>query len=375
MSSISEGKKPQVLILHAYSPNNSGDGLLVELAKKAVSDAVGEANIHVCASDASAFAGDQYLQWNTRWPRINSFVGRRIAMSLTGLIGPNKNIGELAKQADMILAVGGGYLRGGTVLSAFKSWGAHYGQLRIAAKYGNKSVYLSQSVGPFHGVYKMMVTRKLRQIHAVYLRDDRSVNEYNIKSVKRAPDMAVLELANSTVSHRVPSATASPVMVAREITSPRTYYDFLQESSESRIFDWALQSTGGANDDYNLTKKYGKKDPVKLKSILDENIPRIVVSTRLHGALSSLIAGYPAIHLSYERKGWGAYEDLGLEEFVVNARDTTLAEVEVLMQKITDDPDAFWEKIISQRDKIQRSYTEILITLRKIYEENSVKDN
>ncbi|MFC8302300.1 polysaccharide pyruvyl transferase family protein [Specibacter sp. NPDC057265] len=366
MYSTSQAKLPQILILHAYSPNNSGDGLLVELAKKIVLEALGEVEFRICASDAESFGGPEYLQWSTPYKGINSFVGRRAAMLLTVFLGPNKEVKQIARQADLIVAVGGGYLRGGNISAAVKSWGAHFGQLKMAAKYGHKSVYLSQSIGPFHGIYKKAVTKNLGKISAVFVRDDRSAREYKLAAVRRAPDMAVLELASLSIQPEQTLSELPPVMVAREIVGPRNYYKFLQEASDSKHFEWALQSTGGANDDYALTKRSGGSEPHKLKTILEQNDPRIVVSTRLHGALSSLIAGYPAIHLSYERKGWGAYEDLGLDEFVVNARDVTLPDVQRLMEKIIRDPGAFWDRILEKRPQILENYNQILATLQDI---------
>ena len=46
---------------------------------------------------------------------------------------------------------------------------------------------------------------------------------------------------------------------------------------------------------------------------------RVVVAVRLHAALMALQAGHYVIHLSYERKGFAAFEDLGLKEYVHNA--------------------------------------------------------
>jgi polysaccharide pyruvyl transferase WcaK-like protein len=46
---------------------------------------------------------------------------------------------------------------------------------------------------------------------------------------------------------------------------------------------------------------------------------RVVVAMRLHAALMALRAGHLVIHLAYERKGYGAFEDLGLDEYVHHA--------------------------------------------------------
>lgn len=359
---------PKVLLLHAYSPKNSGDGLLVDLARATVLKALGSADFRVVASDAGAFEGDEYAQWGPPGLGHSTRIPRRIAMLATGILGGSKSIQAMVRDADLVVAVGGGYLRGGSVGPAIKSWGAHFGQLRLAAREGHKAIYLSQSIGPFSGIYKRAIAKHLAKVRTVYARDDRSVREFsNVASIVRMPDLAVLELATARQHSRATLALDdTPVFVARELTRPRGYYELLNAASKSGQFEWALQSTGGGNDDYPLTKRLGNQEPRTMKSILAENAPRIVVSTRLHGALSSLIAGFPAIHLSYERKGWGAYEDLGLGEYVLNARDATLPQINELMDRIRSRPEDFWSTIETNRLKIQKMHSSMITTIRSL---------
>lgn len=359
---------PKVLLLHAYSPKNSGDGLLVELAKSTVTKALGTVDFRVIASDAEAFPGDEYLQWGPPGLGQGAGVPRRVAMLATGVFGGSGSIRALVRDADLIVAVGGGYLRGGSLGPAVKSWGAHFGQLRLAAAQGHKSIYLSQSIGPFSGVYRRAIARNLAKIRTVYARDDRSLAEFSdVPSMVRMPDMAVLELATAPTDPRSSMpVTGKPVFVARELTNPRRYYGLLDDISESDQFEWALQSTGGGNDDYPLTKRLGFQEPRSMQSVLSEDSPRIVVSTRLHGALSSLIAGFPAIHLSYERKGWGAYEDLGLDDFVLNARDATLPQINDLIGRIRSHPSEFWDRIANKRVEIQKVHDSLITNVRSI---------
>lgn len=53
-----------------------------------------------------------------------------------------------------------------------------------------------------------------------------------------------------------------------------------------------------------------------MKDVLNDPQNRgVVISVRLHGSLQSMISGCPSIHLSYERKGFGAFSDLGVSEY------------------------------------------------------------
>ncbi|MCI9872566.1 polysaccharide pyruvyl transferase family protein [Arthrobacter humicola] len=368
MSNTWKSDLPKVLLLHAYSPRNSGDGLLVELARESVLKAVGPADIRVIASDAEAFGGPAYHQWNA--PLLDKWnkVPRRLSMLATGFLGGSRVFREMAQEADLIVAVGGGYLRGDALVPAIKSWGAHFGQLRLAASQGHKSVYLPQSIGPFHGVYKRAMQKNLSKIRTVYARDDRSVSEFAaVSSLQRMPDMAVLELAESPAGAKRPqNLSARPIFVARELSNPRNYYNLLEEVARSEEFEWALQSTGGGNDDYPLTSRLSPAEPRSMKTVLAEPAARIVVSTRLHGALSSLIAGFPAIHLSYERKGWGAYEDLGLDQFVLNARDATLPQINDLLAQIRTHPEDFWATIDAKRQDIRALHGSLISNMRTV---------
>ena len=95
-----------------------------------------------------------------------------------------------------------------------------------------------------------------------------------------------------------------------------------------------------------------------------EPVARIVVSTRLHGSLAALLAGFPSIHLSYERKGWGAFEDLGLPQYVLNARDATFSQIEALAHRIRSDEDAYWGAVEAQRSTLASSRQQLLRAIR-----------
>lgn len=366
MSKPSTHKPFNVLILHAYSPLNSGDGLLVNLARSAVESALGECTFKVIASNSAAFADQGYIQWLAPGFDAGNESFRRAGMFATALLGPKSPIKHLAKSADLIVAVGGGYMRGRNFAASIKSLGAHYGQLALAAKYGSKSIYLPQSIGPFGRFYKPMISSKLNQVSTVLMRDDRSVEEFaSLTNTLRVPDMAVLELAREFGTRTPPDFSQKPVMIARDLDRPRGYYDFLKSVSKSHRFEWAVQSQGGGNDDMPLTTQMSRETPRLMQQVLSENRPRVVVSTRLHGALSALIAGYPAIHLSYERKGWGAFEDLGLGEFVLNARDAKLEKVDSLIEKIVSDPSSYWQRIEKNTSAIRASESLLFEIIRQ----------
>lgn len=363
MPNSSQLSKPEVLILHAYSPTNSGDGLLVRLALEAIERAIGPFDYKVIASDADGFADDRYLQWGLP-AALSRGRGRRPAMLVASAFPRQTRAADLAKSADLIVAVGGAYLRGGSRLESLKSWGAHFGQLKIAAMHGGKAVYLPQSIGPYTGRYERATRRLLGQLASVMVRDDKTEAELKpYASVVRAPDMAIIEWARG-FSGPGPLTDLKPVFVARDLEEPRGYYRFLEDVAASGQFEWAVQATGSANNDYPVTERYWTPQARRLVDVLAEAKPRVVVSTRLHGSLSSLIAGYPTIHLTYERKGWSAFKDLGLERYVMSARDATLTGVRERVLEITADPAGYWAQVAESVPQILKSSDRLESTIR-----------
>jgi polysaccharide pyruvyl transferase WcaK-like protein len=83
------------------------------------------------------------------------------------------------------------------------------------------------------------------------------------------------------------------------------------------------------------------------------------VSVRLHGALGALGAGHPAIHLSYQRKGWASYSDLGLGEYVHSARrfDPSLVAQQIAL--LQEDPSRLWNRLSAQYGKLAEASKEL----------------
>ncbi len=366
LQSSSRRDRPFVLILHAYSPSNAGDGLLVDLALRTVGRSIGEFDYLIVASDAAGFGDPRVIQWGIS-NRPSPGPARRASMLLASAVGPTQRIKQAAKDADLIIAVGGAYLRGGGLVEAVKSWGAHYGQLKIAGRWGSKAIYLPQSIGPLSGRYGEATVRQLARLRCVFVRDDKTFQELNSRvAVERVPDMAILEWARES---RTPGklSTHKPILVARDLDSPRRYYEFLEEAAKSGEFDWAVQATGSANDDRPVTARFapGPTTPL-LADVLRDGPPRVVVSTRLHGSLASIIAGFPSIHLTYERKGWSAYNDLGLADFVVSARDARLSEIKSLIERIQASPEEYWSRVSAASSDIRMADDRIRSALRTV---------
>ncbi|TDL37468.1 polysaccharide pyruvyl transferase family protein [Kocuria rosea] len=354
----------KVLLLHAYSAQNSGDGLLVELAKNLLLEARPGTTVTTVAIDATSFPDDSVVQWGTSNPSPSA-TKTKLNMIRTPLTS-DKKVDELAEEAELIVGVGGGYMRGGTVTEAAKHMAAHFGQLRIASRHGHKAILLPQSIGPFLEPYGRVVRGHLSAINTVYVRDDIS-RDYlaALPNVSRLPDLAVLEMAEQVSVTPLP-ATGRPVIVARDLANrPGQYYSLMDALAETGRFDWAVQSKGRGNNDVPLTRKLAGYEAPDLATVLDKSEKSVVISTRLHGSMAALMAGVPTIHLSYERKGWGAFSDLGLDKYVLNARSTSPQQVLRLYEQLIDNQATYWASYLQAQSSIRETKQLLVRRLRE----------
>ncbi|AXE39858.1 polysaccharide pyruvyl transferase family protein [Acidipropionibacterium virtanenii] len=310
----------RIALLHAYSPFNAGDGLLVEQAIDLIHEALGaEVRIDIFASRPDGFAR-------------TSAPGTHIVGTRPGLRGYSRDyLRRLARldEYGLVVGVGGGYLRFGKPVEAIKAWLVHMPQLAGAARAGN-AVYLPQSCGPLGPVSGPVVRRLFGRMGTVMLRDDRSVSDCLGVEVVRAPDCGLLGLSRA----ELPFDTDAPVVVGTRALSRGAACDVEEIARRLAPVDGLVQSSVGANNDEEWTRRLGASRLYSQADLGAMDRARVVISVRLHGALMALAAGHYVIHLSYERKGFGAFGDLGLEDHVHNVYsmpvDRVVAQAEAL---------------------------------------------
>ena len=337
-----------VALLHAYSACNTGDGLLVDLSVSLLREAFGDATrVSVVAADPASFAGHDDVRpapvlADRGWRRLTAAARAALPVRANGRLRPTV---ELLDRADLIVGVGGGYLRARNPVEALKLEAGHLLQMRAARASGKPAVYLPQSIGPVLSAHPVGAHQRslLAGFDTVFVRDDRSAAFLaENPNTRRAPDLAVLDFehrsdailqraarANHDVRHiafvlrRAPAWSAA--QRARYDTSIRR---LVRQANASCRISFAVQSTGRGNDDLAYYRSLGiRETPVPLRSLLEHDRPDVTVSVRLHGALESILHGVPAFHVSYERKGFGAYSDMRLNDWVANGADFDPADV------------------------------------------------
>lgn len=299
--------RPRVLVMHAYSAANLGDGLLVEEAIDLIREAYGDGvGLTLVARDPVSFS---------------AFPGT-ILTSLPSLRGVRQilTVARAVRSSDVVVGVGGGYARGDTASAFVKYAVVHLTQTCLAGSRGGRSVYLPQSIGPFHAAIWPVVRAAYRRIGTVALRDDRSVAESGLRNVIRVPDSAILSMERPADRSAV---EPRPVLSVRRV-SARGWARLEQLAGDLGDFDGYVQSATLGNDDRPETARIGATRLLEREDLMTPGAPpRVVIAVRLHAALMAIRNGHYVIHLAYERKGFGAFEDLGIPGYChnVNAFD------------------------------------------------------
>jgi polysaccharide pyruvyl transferase WcaK-like protein len=371
-----------ILIIHAYSRGNSGDGLLVDLAIETVREAVGhEEPIVVSAMDPVSFGEMENVvpsAFGHGGQAKRACDAALLGAKLAGYygLGLKFDLGALSRlmaEARLIVAVGGGYMRSATPFEGFKTLIAHT-PVALAARWAGKPlIYLPQSVGPFRNALGAIVRKSLRGADHYFLRDDLSVKQIGFsEGVERAPDMAVMKLATTLPEGGNPRAYDWIYLVARDLDKSddvkKAYYDNLQRLRA--LLPSAVpvvQSNVRGNNDAEFYKKIGwGGDYDLLKDAIAKNGRGVVISVRLHGSLQSLISGCPSVHLSYERKGFGAYEDLGIPEYVHVATGFDAELVANQAKSLAGDSSTFWGAVANSRDGILKARQRVVGTIAAV---------
>ncbi|KJF23460.1 MULTISPECIES: polysaccharide pyruvyl transferase family protein [unclassified Rhodococcus (in: high G+C Gram-positive bacteria)] len=295
-----------MLVLHAYSAENAGDGLLVRETLSLIRDAFGsDTQITVAASHPETFVG---LEVN-------------IVDSSPGLFGYNRNYLRILRsmdEFDVVVGVGGGYIRAGYAAEAIKMLLVHGPQLLAASRTKTPSIYLPQSIGPAVPLLRRLLNSRLANVEVVHVRDDRSLAEFTRAGVTRTSDLAIL--SSSPRLGKSLDVDSTPVVSIRAVrgkVSPLV----IDLARQVKAFDGYVQSETAGNNDVAAMHSIGPRRILPRQELMAPPTgakSRVVVAVRLHAALMALQAGHFVIHLAYERKGFGAFEDLGLDNFVHN---------------------------------------------------------
>ena len=231
-------------------------------------------------------------------------------------VGLRNSLRRIVDASDLVVSVGGAFLRADSNRAAVASVTVHLPQLVMAAKYAaSRSIYFPQSVGPIINPLRSTIVNSLSALLHVCVRDDRSYELLHSPNVSRTADLAVLQLVEGAENIQSARWLDRPILVGRSTDNRGSilFCRLHQLLPDARL---AVQSTAGKYDDRKFYESHDLHPDGDFGSMIESENPGVVISVRLHASLEAILRGIPAIHLAYERKGWGAFTDLGLGEYV-----------------------------------------------------------
>lgn len=342
----------RILLLHGYSAANRGDGLLVEESLALIREVHGlDAEIDLVTSYPESFVHTGLTTFSSK-PSLHGYSLQYLRL-LAGRF----------RDYDLVVGVGGGYLRFGTPIESLKTLVVMGPQLIVAAYCQAKSVYLPQSIGPARFGFGRPLRALVNRLDQVWVRDNRSLEQFLGNGISRASDLALLAMNRSIVHF---DDTRLPVVSVRE------HRGGVPASARSlarrlRRFDGYVQSAVAGNDDSAAVSSLDPENVCTYHELMvAPESARVVVAVRLHAALMAINAGHYVVHLAYERKGFGAFEDLGLENYVHNVHDFSVDDVEQKVRHLQLDAQARQEydaRIAEASRAIQQCRSRVLASL------------
>lgn len=343
----------RVLILNGYSSANSGDGLLVDETIQLVHE---------------AFGADVDLTLLASYPRSFDYLGIKVVGTKPTVRGYDSEYRRILSsrfsEFDAVVGVGGGYLRAGSCIELLKMGLVMGPQLVQAARSATRTVYLPQSIGPARLGSRKILSRFLRRLDKVWVRDERSLREFASAGVERSPDLAILGMNRRALDF---DNSAPLVLTVRSHRGqvPSQVYSL---RAKLGVIDSFVQSTVGGNDDTEAVKSLMPRSVLNAKDLLSHaEKSRVIVAMRLHAALMAINAGHYVVHLSYERKGFGAFSDLGLNDYVFNVHNFDPAEVSALVLDLATSQerrDAYDEAVRKALENVGANRVRIVESIR-----------
>jgi hypothetical protein len=340
-----------IIVAHAFSRKNAGDGLLVDLTLDRLERlGIARSECVVVALDPESFSDHGSVvqapgdPWNKMSGRVVRSAAGLLRLGLPDQIRPSDGLQELWTRADGIVGVGGGYLHAADWVEAGGVVINHATQLLLSSRCPAPSILLPQSIGPLRGPAGRWIKHLVGGQSLVCVRDDESLDDLaGIPTVTRIPDLAVLAMCNARLPS-LPRPGDSTIIVPRRLGRPGSYeaqIERLIAGVETPLL--AVQAdVPGPKSDRTFIEQLGGRSAGQLVDLLDDRPGGVVISVRLHGAVQAILAGWPAIHLSYDRKGFGAFSDLGLRSYVHDARDFSAADVHEQAEAVRTDPSDYW---------------------------------
>lgn len=369
--------KKNIVISHVYSNHNTGDAAILSVLISDVKKAYPESNISILTFDKvhrsemfenipihQSFMGHALTDLSFRplkfFYALYIMLGTLIAAFLKKL-HINFSVGYrltkaymLYQNADLVIGVGGGYLRGRPGLTSTIELLLQLHPLFLVKLLGKKTILYSQSIGPFGNRFQKFIARRaLCGVELIIAREDVTVNFLKNmgieKNVTRSVDAAFALHSESKLNIRellnIPTNRKIVGITVRKWLSQDAQTKFESALAETADYfatqGYAVvfipQVTSISHNDDDRIANQDVYDHMKVKAnvyLLKEQFDHhqikslysgiaLLIGTRFHSAIFALTSHVPSIAIEYEHKTSGIMNDLGLNDWVIKIEDVT----------------------------------------------------
>lgn len=276
-----------------------------------------------------------------------------------------KGVIDTYVQSDLIVAVGGGYIR--SRKGIMQAWNIPLilHPLLLSHILGKRTVLYSQSVGPFvHALEPVMVAFVLKKMSLILLREDTSkklLADLDVKkNVVRAVDSGfLLKSAGNVPIRKLYNIPAKKLVVGVTVRAwlpgnSQTRYEQAVAEALDAVIDkhnayvlFIPQVTADKGDDDRIVSRRvhdymqhtssayvieDEPDHHRIKSIYDKL--DVLLGTRFHSVIFSLTSFVPVVAIEYEHKTSGIMHDLGLDAWAIKIEDVTAPRLSSMLSKL-----------------------------------------
>jgi colanic acid/amylovoran biosynthesis protein len=398
-----------ILVTHVYSEDNKGDAALLSVLLSDLRSKLTKPNITILTLDAlnekNRIFDSTTVKNSFMFYAMNKLKSRPLILlnsmymmgvtvlwaliyGITGMDFPLhkglRSVVDEYKEADLIIPVGGGYLRSqksgvGSLLNV----ALLLHPFVFTRILGKPTILYAQSIGPFANRFeeKLVATVLSHCVSAAIIRENTSMSllerigvqcplyrsidsgfafksvgsSFNVRDRLQIPTNGILfgvtarkwldpsaqeayELAMAkTIEHIVQNLGASVVLIP-QVTSE--FHKDDDRLAQKRI----VSHLKSAKHVYALDDKLNHHDIKKIYESLD-----YLIGTRFHSVIFSLTSYVPAIAIEYEHKTGGIMHDLDLEEWVIKMED-------VKAKKLIEMAD----RLVEKKDKYRKHLKKVL---------------
>jgi len=380
-----------IVISHVYSSDNKGDAALTSVLIQDLRQRFRGANLAILKLEAAAkdahFEGvpekDSFMYYalnKYRNPLVKllyttymiaatlSWAGwRRLTGLHLYLPAHLREVAYIYEQADLIVAVGGGYLRSRKGLVNRLNVPLLLHPLLFGYILGKPTVLYPQSVGPFvNGFEGSLVAFVLRRLMLIVLREDTSVTLLSRLGVRqnvvRSIDSGfLLRTSHKLDIHKTYHIPADKLIVGvtvrawlsgkAQVAYERAVAEALDDVVErfgAHILFIPQVTAAKGDDDRVVSRRVhwymkhaaeattinSQPDHHQIKAIYDGL--DALLGTRFHSVIFSLTSYVPVLAIEYEHKTSGIMHDLGLDKWVIKIEDAAAADLAAAMHNLLE---------------------------------------